>query len=322
MIVFARCDPRAPGAAAPPGPEERLDGGVARRDVRFPCGDAACAGWLYLPDAQAVAPVVVMGHGFAGTRDVGLPALAERLARAGFAVLAFDYRHFGASGGLPRQVVDPERQLEDWRAALRFVRASDDVDGRRVALLGSSLGGGHALIVAAGDPDVRAVIAQAPLVDAKIEGEATFFGVGWAARLLLTGWGDMLASAFGREPILIPAIAPTGGFGMIVDDAAYRAFEKLVVPGSTYRNAVAARSPFLFDDYDPAAHAKEIRAPVLLIASRGDRFAPYAAVEAHRAQGRDVEVVTFDGDHFDVYAPPAADRAADAALAFLERRLR
>jgi len=320
-LTLSRCDPRRPGTAAAPEPEQRSDA-LVRRDLRFPCGEAECAGWLYLPANETRPPVVVMAHGFAGTRDVGLPATAERLARAGLAVFVFDYRHFGASGGLPRQIVDPASQLEDWRAALRFVRALPAVDGARVALFGSSLGGGHALVIAAEDPELRAVVAQAPLIDSGVEGEATFYGAAWAARLLLSAWADMALSSVGAEPLLMPAIAPRGGFGMIVDDSAYAAFEQLVPAESTYRNAVAARSVFLFDDYDPSARTGAIRAPVLLIASRADRFAPYAAVEAYAGRAANVEVANFDGDHFDVYAPPASTQAGDAAAAFLARHLR
>ena len=338
VLTLSRCDRRSPGTAAAPAPDERLADGTVRRDLRFPCGDATCAGWLYLPadvttattasaNADTTAekkkpPVVVLGHGFSGTRDVGLPPLAERLARAGIAAFVFDYRYFGASGGLPRQVIDPTTQIEDWHAALRFVRTLPDVDGTRSAVLGSSMGGGHALIVASEDPDVRAVVAQAPMIDSKEEGSATSYGAAWIARLLLSGWADMALSSIGRGPIEIAAIAPQGGFGMIVDDAAYGAFQKLVTPGSTYRNAVAARSPFLFDDYDPSAHTAQLHVPVLLIASRDDRFAPWAAVEAYAARAPNVEVATFTGDHFDVYAPPASTQAADAATAFLGRHLR
>lgn len=340
VLTLSRCDRRQPGEAAAPTPEQRLADGTVRRDLRFPCGDATCAGWLYLPPdgpgtpgtpgtldrpRTTPPPVVVIAHGFAGTRDVGLAPIAERLAAAGIAAFVFDYRHFGASGGLPRQIVDPESQLEDWRAALRFVRALPEVDGTRSALFGSSMGGGHALIVAADDPELRAVVAQAPLVDSGMEGEATYFGAGWAARILLSGWADMALSSIGRDPILLPAIAPSGGFGMIVDDTAYGAFEKLIpadASETTYRNAVAARSVFLFDDYDPAQHTAQIKAPVLLIASRTDRFAPWAAIEAYDARASNVEVATFDGDHFDVYSPPASTQAADAATAFLARHLR
>lgn len=298
-----------------------LSAGGLRRDVRFPCSGSECAAWLYLPAGDVRPPVVVMGHGFAGTRDVGLPYFAERFAAAGIAALVFDYRSFGASGGAPRQLVDPWRQLEDWKAALAFARSSGALDGGRVALFGSSLGAGHALVTAAGDGELRGVVAQAPLLDSDLEGEASFPGPAWAARLLFTAWGDLLASLVGRE-VTMPAIAPAGGFGMIVDDAAYAAFERLVDEGSSYRNAVLARSILTFDEYNPADRTAEIRAPVLLVASRGDRFAPFEAAERYAEQGDAVTLAEIPGDHFDVYASPVRERAAELALSFLHERLR
>lgn len=314
-------EPAPPVAAASPGETIALADGVRRLDLRFRCGDTDCAGWLYLPASAQPAPVVVMAHGFAGTRDVGLPLFAERFARAGLAAFVFDYRGFGASGGSARQLVDPWQQLEDWRAALRFARGLAEVDGLRLGLFGSSLGGGHALLTAAEDGNVLAVVAQAPLVDSSAEGEATFYGVGWLARLLFTGWADLARSGLGGEPILIPAITPSDGFGMIVDDGAFAAFEKLVVPGSSYRNAVVAHSVFTFDDYDPAPSATRIAVPILLVASRGDRFVPYSAVEAYAARAPAARLVTIEGDHFDIYASPIAEAVAALEAAFLVEKL-
>jgi hypothetical protein len=306
---------------APTAPPQPLAGGGERLDLRVPCGEVLCAAWLHRPAAPAPWPAVVMGHGFAGTRDVGLAPTAERFAAAGIAALVFDYRGFGASGGAERQLVDPWRQLEDWQAMLSALRARADVDPARLALWGSSLGGGHALIAAARDGGVRAVVAQAPLVDSRAEGEATFYGAGWAARLLLSAWRDLGRSWRGAPAYEIPAIARAGEFGMIVDDAAYAAFERLVEPGSSYRNAVAARSVLTFDDYNPAVQAEGLTAPVLLIASRADRFASFAAVEAYAAAHANVRVAEVHGDHFDIYAPPVQAQAAELAAAFLAAEL-
>jgi pimeloyl-ACP methyl ester carboxylesterase len=320
-IVAGACADVPDIPAAPVGADASLAGGVVRRDLRFPCGETECAAWLFLPPGPR-APVVVMGHGFAGTRDVALPAFALHLAQHGLAVLVFDYRHFGASGGAPRQLVDPARQLEDWRAALAFGRGLDGVDGDRVALFGTSLGAGHALITAADDATgVRAVVAQVPLVDSRQEGDATFYGAGWLARLLLTGWADLASETLFGRTIEMPAIAPAGGFGMIVDDAAWTAFSRLVEPGSTYRNAVAAHSPFTFDDWNPAPRAAALRVPLLLVASRADRFAPFAAVETLAAHNPHATVAEIEGDHFDVYSPPVRDRALAAETPFLTRHL-
>jgi predicted alpha/beta hydrolase len=60
-----------------------------------------------------------MGHGTTGTMSsFGLDRYARRFVEAGFAVLTFNYRHFGASK-VPRQVINVQEQLDDWRSALK-----------------------------------------------------------------------------------------------------------------------------------------------------------------------------------------------------------
>jgi pimeloyl-ACP methyl ester carboxylesterase len=319
--AWLACAPGEAIPAAPPGPDLQLDFGSVRRDLRFPCGGDTCAGWLYLPGEVAVRglpPVVVMAHGFAGTRDVALPAFAEAFARGGVAAFVFDYRHFGASGGAPRQLGETGSQLDDWRAAIAFVRGREDVDASALFLWGTSQGAGHALIVAAEDPGVRALMLQAPLVDTSVEGEAAQASPAWIARMLLTAWADLLESIVSDGALTVPAMAPPGDFGMLVDRAAYEAFVSLVPPDSTYRNEVAARSILTYDDYNPAVAIGKLAMPVLVIASRGDRFAPFSAVEDLARRVPNVEVEIFEGDHFDIYAPPASTQAMARQLAFVQ----
>ncbi len=320
-LTLSACGALEPFTAPPAQTPVVLQSGVTRFDLRFPCGAVKCAAWLYVPANAAKPPVVVMGHGFAGTRDAALEQFAEHFAKAGIAAFVFDYRNFGASGGAPRQLVDPWAQLDDWRDALGHVRADARVDDARVALWGTSLGGGLALVAAARDGKARAVVAQVPHIDANAEGEATFFGWWWAIRLLFTGWGDLANQALGGAPITIPAIAPSGRFAMIPDDKASVAAKALAVPGSTYRNEVVAHSVFTFDDYNPAVQAAAIEAPVLVIATRADRFAPFGAAEAFAKVHRNVTLKEINGDHFDVYAPPRAEQAANLAVQFLKVHL-
>ena len=96
-----------------------------REDLTFTSGGDQIAAWLYRPSASAPVPCVVMAHGFSATRRDRLPAYAERYADAGFAVLLFDYRGFGDSGGGPRQVIDIRRQQEDYEAAIVAARGLD-----------------------------------------------------------------------------------------------------------------------------------------------------------------------------------------------------
>ena len=80
-----------------------------RLNVTFPSGPDECHAWLYLPKGGGRPPVVVMAHGLGGVREMRLDAYAERFAAAGYVCLVFDYRHFGASGGQPRQLLSIRR---------------------------------------------------------------------------------------------------------------------------------------------------------------------------------------------------------------------
>ncbi len=106
-------------------------------------------------------------HGARARSGAGdaLDAYAERFAAAGWSVLVFDYRHLGASGGEPRQILDIGRQRADWHAALAFARTLPEVDVNRIALWGSSFGGGHVLRVASEDTRIAAIVAQCPFTD-------------------------------------------------------------------------------------------------------------------------------------------------------------
>src|SRR5690349_8240364 len=114
-----------------------------RHDVWFTSGEDTCAAWLHLPTGVTSPPVVILGHGLGATRDMRLDAFAERFAAAGLAALSFTYRHFGDSGGRPRQLLSINRQLADWDAAIAHAKDRRDLDGTRIAVWGSSFGGGH-----------------------------------------------------------------------------------------------------------------------------------------------------------------------------------
>jgi cephalosporin-C deacetylase-like acetyl esterase len=138
---------------------------LIRSDVTFASGGLECAAWLYRPDTEGRLPLVVMAHGFSATRELRLDAYAERFCAAGLGALAFDYRHFGASAGEPRQLLDIAKQQDDCRAAVGYARALDWVDPDRVALFGTLFSGGHVLVIAAGDRRIAALVSQCPFAD-------------------------------------------------------------------------------------------------------------------------------------------------------------
>ena len=184
-----------------------------RLDVQFRSQDGHCAAWLYRPDSGGPAPLVVMAHGFSGTREQRLDAYAERFQSAGMGVLLFDYRHFGASPGEPRQLLDIKRQLADFHAAVAFGRELEWVDADRVALFGSSFSGGHVIAVGAQDRRIAAIVSQCPFTDGMAV--APKMGVRNLARATFAGLRDQLGALAGRPPRYIAAVGPPGSFAVM-----------------------------------------------------------------------------------------------------------
>src|SRR5881409_2554365 len=137
-----------------------------RRDIAFKTEDGVTLrGWLYLPDRTAgQAATVVMAHGFSAVKEMYLDKFAEVFAAGGLGALVFDNRNFGASGGEPRQEIDPWEQVRDYRDAITFVEGLPETDADRIGIWGSSYSGGHVLVVGAIDRRVRCVVSQVPLV--------------------------------------------------------------------------------------------------------------------------------------------------------------
>ncbi|MEX0785111.1 MAG: alpha/beta fold hydrolase [Dehalococcoidia bacterium] len=117
------------------------------------------SGWFVRAPADGPAPAVVLSHGHGRSRAELLPH-ADFLHRAGYAVLAFDYRHRGTSEGA--EVTMGLREQDDLLGAIDELAARPDIDAGRMGVLGLSMGGVVGMLVAARDERVRALVAESP----------------------------------------------------------------------------------------------------------------------------------------------------------------
>ena len=188
------------------------------------------------------------------------------------AVLLFDYRHFGDSGGQPRQLLDIGRQQADYRAAVAFARTLGGIDARRIALFGTSFSGGHVVAVAAQDPALAAVVSQCPFAD----GLAALRSVPprTALRATALGLADQAAALAGRAPRLMPAVGPPGSFAVMTKPDAQPGLEAIVPAGSRWRNEVAARVMLRVASYRPVRSAPSVACPLLVCVCDGDTTTP------------------------------------------------
>ena len=137
-------------------------------------------------------PIVIMAHGMGLIQDNGLYPFVEAFLNENMAVFTFDYATFGASDGLPRHRIYPNSHVNDILAAINHITTggggesnnNNDVDEEwrnlvdtsRIGLWGTSLGGGHVLIVQAKlmqlnqeESRLKAVISQVPHIASGFE---------------------------------------------------------------------------------------------------------------------------------------------------------
>lgn len=147
----------ARGATLPAGRALRLP--MRQLEVRFRSGGNLLAGTLTLPPGAGPHPAVAWVHGGGPqTRDY-FPDLPALLSGAGYAVLTYDKRGVGQSGGVfPGDLAD-QRAIDtlarDAEAAVRFLAAQPGIDRTRLGLAGHSQGGWISPLAASREPAVR-----------------------------------------------------------------------------------------------------------------------------------------------------------------------
>lgn len=160
-VLVAACQslqpPAAPVSSAPPSVAGRYDVTIAANGV-------VLGGALFRPDAPEPRAAIIVLHGWlpAGSNAVAtIESRARQLADDGYVTLALAMRGWFPSAG------DDDcglRQAEDVVAAAGWLRAQSGVQPR-VGLVGFSQGGQVALLAAARDPAISAVVAYYPVTD-------------------------------------------------------------------------------------------------------------------------------------------------------------
>jgi dipeptidyl aminopeptidase/acylaminoacyl peptidase len=148
----------SPAAVAPPSTP-------GQHDVTLPGSGITLGGILYRPDTTEARPAIIVLHGWqaAGTNGAAVvEARARRYAEDGYVALALSMRGWPPSGGADDCGL---RQPDDVVAAAEWLRGAPGVQADRVGVVGFSQGGQVALLAAARDRRIRAVVAFFPVTD-------------------------------------------------------------------------------------------------------------------------------------------------------------
>jgi fermentation-respiration switch protein FrsA (DUF1100 family) len=280
---------------------------MARRDVEFNAEDGVTLrGWFYPAEGASgnEAPAVVMAHGFSAVKEMYLDAFAEVFAAAGLNALVFDNRCFGASGGEPRQEIDPWAQVRDYRTAITDASPLPEVDADRIGIWGSSYSGGHVLVVAAIDRRVKAVVSQVPLISGH-DNLRALVRADFIAGFRQMFDADRLARFQGQPPAMVPVVDkdPLAASALPTPDS----WEWFSETGNTrapaWQNEVTLRSVEMFTEYEPGTYLPWISpTPLLMLVAVGDHLVPSElAIAAFDTAHQPKELIILPGGHFDAY---------------------
>ncbi|MEU7911829.1 CocE/NonD family hydrolase [Microbispora bryophytorum] len=283
---------------------------------------------FYPPASGGRAPAVLLAHGFGGSKE-SMREQATRLAEQGYAVLTWSARGFGRSTGQialnsPDYEVKDVRELIDWLAERPEVRLDAPGDPR-VGIAGGSYGGAIALMAAAYDSRVDAIVPQITwydLADALFpdaSGKGPLNGVFkkmWAG-IFFSAAADRLAPdgglGAGGLAGLTGAAAGSGGdasrggqtgrtpgteqvqCGRFLPQIC-EMYQKVAETGRATTDAVD-----LLRRSSPISVPGRIKVPTLLIQGQRDSLFPLSHADANAraiaATGAPVEVAWFNGGH-------------------------
>lgn len=286
---------------------------------------------LFVPDdasGSRPVPIVFQGHGWGGSGQRTVGGLLQRLLESGYAVITWDSRGFGDSGG-EAEVDSPEYEAKDTSALIDFVGqraeilcdapggptscASTNTRDPRMGFEGGSYAGGIQLVTAATDRRVDAIVPDITWNDLryslfpgnviKLEWDEALYAAGLATAA--SGGIDPASPSgiqTGNYPLELHLIEAKGTVLGYPDHDSLRWFEARSLVG--YGEAHPLRVPALFTQglCDTLFNANEA----------------YANYRAVRAQHRPAKLLLKSSGHSSCPWSQGT-RVADETVAWLDR---
>jgi uncharacterized protein len=295
--------------------------------VEFASQGATLRGRFYCRAGAGADPVVIMAHGTSATITMGIDRYAEIFHDAGFAVLLYDHRNFGISGGEPRQQINPWVQAREYRDAISFVETLPGVDPKRIAIWGDSVTSASVIAVGSVDARVKAIVAQTPTLgrDPPPSDESGALFTSFRETLLT---GDVSGSPETTAgPLPVVSFDQLGSPSFLTPVSAFRWFiEYGGRHGSGWLNWATRVTPVTPVPFHAGLCAPHVQAPILFMIAPEDEMPaanPVVSRQAYNEAPEPKELFEIAGGHFGLLHYPSAlfDQASRVQRDFLARHV-
>jgi fermentation-respiration switch protein FrsA (DUF1100 family) len=295
-----------------------------KRKINFDRDSLTLVGDLFTPEgfdeAGQYQAVIVQGS-FTSVKEQMAGAYAQKFADQGFLALAFDYAHYGASAGQPRQYESPSEKLSDLQAAVTYLNELPYVSA--VGMVGVCTSASNATYLAAQDPRVKAMATIAGFVIDQDVFTATYGQDGIAARreqaaaakrkYEQTGETTTITVYSETDPDAANYIPVEGAFDYYDNEARGNVPE--------YRNELDVVSWQNWLSFDALSQASSITTPTMVVHS-DESALPENAKKLYDAVQGEKELVWGDRNHYDYYDSPAQmDNAVTNVTRFFRTHL-
>jgi pimeloyl-ACP methyl ester carboxylesterase len=252
-----------------------------------------------------------------------LPDVAEAFHSEGFNVFLYDARSVGASGGEPRNLLNPLQMAEDISDIHTYVANLPSVDASQVVLWGMSFGAVVSATAAATDRRAKAIVMVCPLFSyVKPERADKAY-----AQLIK----DRISQLRGNEPYSLPPFTPKGdnpiGFGGAGGPGGVTAYQLMKAASELghpdFRDRITLQTYQKLAMFRPMEYMDMIKAPVMMIIPELDDISP--PEEQRKAFGRikapKQEYWAYGKDHLNIATGDGSKEMVAATVKFVRAAL-
>jgi dipeptidyl aminopeptidase/acylaminoacyl peptidase len=144
--------------------EQSTKNTTTMKTIQFKSEGLNLVGNLYYPsnyNSKQSHPTLIISGSWTTVKEQMAGLYAQRFANEGFITLAFDFRNYGESEGVPRAWENPTMKIEDIKNAVHSLKTFPEVHNTKIGAFGICAGAMYTLMAASETPDIKAVATTA-----------------------------------------------------------------------------------------------------------------------------------------------------------------